>query len=93
MIGKGSSIQHNQWNDIGHQADILNFQYTENGGFPASHYFDNYFQLNEIVYKTDTKDHLNRYLFKSLERNFSAFIYEIQTTPHSPAKNETLRND
>lgn len=54
---------------------------------------DNYFQLNEIVLKTETKDHLNRYLFKSLERNFSAFIYEIQTTPYTETKNGTIQND
>ena len=54
---------------------------------------DNYFQLNEIVLKTETKDHLNRYLFKSLERNFSAFIYEIQTTPYIETKNGTIQND
>jgi len=46
MIGRGSAIQHHQWNDIGHLADIVNFQYTENGGFPSDHYIDNYFQLN-----------------------------------------------
>jgi hypothetical protein len=54
---------------------------------------DNYFQLNELVYQTEEKDHLNRIKFKSLERNFSAFIYEIQTTPHAPAKNGTIQND
>ena len=48
---------------------------------------DNYFHLNELVHMTDQKDHLNRILFKSLERNFSAFIYEIQTTP-LPTKNK-----
>ena len=46
LIGKGTSIQHHQWNDIGHLADIINFQYTENGGWPADHYFDNYFNLD-----------------------------------------------
>ena len=51
---------------------------------------DNYFQLNEIVLKTETKDHLNRYLFKSLERNFSAFIYEIQTTPYNNTTDKTI---
>ena len=48
---------------------------------------DNYFQLNELVYQTEEKDHLNRIKFKSLERNFSAFIYEIQTKPYNPTKN------
>lgn len=47
---------------------------------------DNYFQLNELVYQTEEKDHLNRIKFKSLERNFSAFIYEIQTTPYTTTK-------
>ena len=42
---------------------------------------NNFFQLNELVFKTETIDHLNRRLYKSLERNFSAFIYDIQTTP------------
>ena len=49
MIGKGTAIQHHQWNDIGHLADIVNFQYTENGGFPSDHYYDNYFQLNNSI--------------------------------------------
>jgi hypothetical protein len=34
LVAKGSSIQHHQWEDIGHIADIVNFEYTENGGFP-----------------------------------------------------------
>ena len=54
---------------------------------------DNYFQLNELVYQTEEKDHLNRIKFKSLERNFSAFIYEIQTTPYNTATGKTLSND
>ena len=54
---------------------------------------DNYFQLNELVFQTEEKDHLNRIKFKSLERNFSAFIYEIQTTPYNTATGKTLPND
>ena len=42
---------------------------------------NNYFRLNEVVFKTRITDHLNRRLYKSLERNFSCFIYDIQATP------------
>jgi pyruvate formate-lyase activating enzyme-like uncharacterized protein len=42
---------------------------------------NNFFNLNELVFKTETTDHLNRRLYKSLERNFSCFIYDIQATP------------
>ena len=50
---------------------------------------NNYFRLNELVFKTETKDHLNRTLYKSLERNFSSFIYDLQATPRQtePSKN------
>jgi hypothetical protein len=51
---------------------------------------DNYFQLNELVYQTEEKDHLNRIKFKSLERNFSAFIYELQTTPYTNTEDKTI---
>lgn len=48
---------------------------------------NNYFNLNEIVFRTNIKDHLNRILYKSLERNFSQFIYDIQATPQQTDKN------
>lgn len=50
---------------------------------------NNYFNLNELVFRTDITDHLNRVLYKSLERNFSTFIYDIQATPRQtePRKN------
>ncbi len=50
---------------------------------------NNYFNLNELVFKTKITDHLNRRLYKSLERNFSSFIYDIQATPQQaePKKN------
>lgn len=49
---------------------------------------NNYFRLNELVFKTETTDHLNRRLYKSLERNFSSFIYDIQTTPRQTEPNK-----
>ena len=36
LIGKGSSIQHHQLTDVGHDTDIVNFEYTENAGWPGA---------------------------------------------------------
>lgn len=49
---------------------------------------NNYFNLNELVFKTRITDHLNRRLYKSLERNFSCFIYDIQATPQKAEPNK-----
>lgn len=51
----------------------------------------NRFNLNEVVFKTEQKNEKGQYLFKSLERNYSEYIYEIQATPIIKANGDFIQ--